>query len=262
MKIGYPDKWEDYSDVAVDRGSYVTNVLRANAHDRARNLRKIGGPVDRAEWGMTPPTVNAYYNSSNNEIVFPAAILQPPFFDPKADDAVNYGGIGVVIGHEMTHGFDDSGRKSDAQGNLNDWWTKECSDRFNARAAGIVKQFSGYTVLDGLHINGELTQGENIADLGGLRVAYGALQRTLDGKSRAQIGGFTPEQRFFLSYATIWRINFRPEQLRLQVNTDPHSPGEYRTKGPLSNLDEFAAAFAVPEGAPMRRPTADRVTIW
>jgi predicted metalloendopeptidase len=262
VKIGYPDKWEDYSDVTVARGSYLANVLSARAHDRARSLRKIGGPVDRAEWGMTPPTVNAYYNSSNNEIVFPAAILQPPFFDPKADDALNYGGIGVVIGHEMTHGFDDSGRKSDAQGNLNDWWTAECTEKFNARAAGIVSQFAAYTVLDGLHVNGELTQGENIADLGGLRVAYGALQRALEGQSRAAIDGFTPEQRFFLSYATIWRVNYRPESLRLQVNTDPHSPGQFRANGPLSNLDEFAAAFDVPEGAPMRRPAADRVTIW
>ncbi len=262
VKIGYPDKWEDYSDVTVDRGSYLANVLRSHTHEIARDLRKIGGPVDRTEWGMTPPTVNAYYNPSNNEIVFPAAILQPPFFDAKADDAVNYGGIGVVIGHEMTHGFDDSGRRFDAQGNLNDWWTPVCSEKFNARAAGIVKQFAAYTVLDGQHLNGELTQGENIADLGGLRVAYGALQRALTGQARAKIDGFTPEQRFFLSYATIWRINFRPEQLRLQVNTDPHSPGQFRANGPLGNLDEFAAAFAVPEGAPMRRPAADRVTIW
>jgi len=262
VKIGYPDKWEDYSKVAISRGSYLGNVLAARAHERAKDLAKIGGPVDRAEWGMTPPTVNAYYNASNNEIVFPAAILQPPFFDPKADDAVNYGGIGVVIGHEMTHGFDDSGRRSDAHGNLNDWWTKDSSEKFNARAAGIVKQFGGYTVLDGLHVNGELTQGENIADLGGLRVAYGALQKALEGKSRGKLDGFTPEQRFFLSYATVWRVNYRPEALRLQVQTDPHSPGNLRANGPLGNLDEFAKAFNVPEGAPMRRPAAERVTIW
>ena len=260
VKIGYADKWRDYSKVTVTRQSYLANVLAARAFEQARDLAKINGPVDRTEWGMTPPTVNAYYSQTNNEIVFPAAILQPPFFDPKADDAVNYGGIGVVIGHEMTHGFDDSGRRSDAHGNLNDWWTQASSDRFSVRAAGIVKQFSGYTVLDGLHVNGELTQGENIADLGGLRVAYGALQKALEGKSRAKIDGYTPEQRFFLGYATVWRINFRPETLRLQVTTDPHSPGNYRANGPLSNLDEFAKAFDVPEGAPMRRPAADRVT--
>jgi len=262
VKIGYPDKWLDYSKLKTDRGSYVANVFRARAFEHARRLARIGGPVDKAEWGMTPPTVNAYYNPSNNEIVFPAAILQPPFFDPKADDAVNYGGIGAVIGHEMTHGFDDSGRQSDAKGNLNDWWTPASAEKFKARAAGVVKQFAGYTVLDGLHVNGELTQGENIGDLGGVRVAYGALQHALAGKSHAPIDGFTPEQRFFLSYASIWRANMRPERQRLLISTDPHSPSEFRANGPLSNLDEFATAFAVPDGVPMRRPAAERVTIW
>jgi predicted metalloendopeptidase len=262
VKIGYPDKWRDYRALLVDRGPFVLNVLRANAFEVRRDLKKIDGPVDRAEWGMTPPTVNAYYRPTANEIVFPAGILQPPFFDAKADDAVNYGAIGSVIGHEMTHGFDDSGRQFDGNGNLTDWWTPESATRFKARAAAIVKQFNGYYVFPDLHINGELTQGENIADLGGIRIAYAALQKALSGQPRMALDGFTPEQRFFLSFASIWAVRFRPERLRLQVNTNPHSPGEYRTNGPLSNLDEFAAAFHVPEGAPMRRPAADRVTIW
>jgi predicted metalloendopeptidase len=262
VKMGYPDKWKDYSTVKIDRGSYVANVLAAQAYEEARNLAKIGQPVDRTEWHLTPPTVNAYYSPLRNEVVFPAGILQPPFFDPKADDAVNYGAIGSVIGHEMTHGFDDQGRQFAADGNLTDWWTPASAEKFKARAAGVVNQFNGYTVLDGLHLNGELTQGENIADLGGVKIAYGALEKALAGKPQAKIDGFTPEQRFFLSFATIWRVNIRPEALRLRVNTDPHSPGQFRANGPLSNLDEFAKAFDVPEGAPMRRPAAERVTIW
>jgi putative endopeptidase len=262
VKMGYPDQWKDYRTVQVDRGSYAANVLRASAFEVARNLKKIGGPVDRAEWGMTPPTVNAYYSPLKNEIVFPAGILQPPFFDGKADDAVNYGAIGAVIGHEMTHGFDDRGRQYAADGNLTDWWTPASADKFKARAAAVVKQYSAYTVLDGLHLNGELTQGENIADLGGVKIAYSALEKALAGQPRVAIDGFTPEQRFFLSFATIWRINIRPEALRLRVNTDPHSPGEFRANGPLSNLDEFAQAFGVPEGVPMRRPATERVEIW
>lgn len=262
VKIGYPDRWKDYGSAGIARDSYAANVMRANEWDADYELRKIGGPVDKSEWGMTPPTVNAYFRQTATEIVFPAGILQPPFFDPKADDAVNYGAIGVVIGHEITHGFDDAGRQYDAQGNLTDWWTPESAEKFKARAAGIVKQFAGYTVLDGLHINGELTQGENIADLGGLKIAYGALQKALAGKPRPTIDGFTPEQRFFLSYATIWRRNYRPESLRLQVQTDPHSPSEFRANGPLSNLDEFARAFSVPDGTPMRRGPGERVEIW
>jgi putative endopeptidase len=262
VKMGYPDKWRDYSSLVVDRGSYALNVMRAYQFEQRRILNKIGKPVDRSEWGMTPPTVNAYYNPPRNEIVFPAGVLQPPFFDPKADDASNYGAIGVVIGHEMTHGFDDRGRQYDPRGNLTDWWTPESANRFKERAAGIVKQFSGYTVLDGVHLIGERTQGENIADLGGLKIAYAALEKDLQGKSREPIDGFTPEQRFFLSFASVWRGSIRPEELRKRVKTDPHSPWEFRVNGPLSNLDEFAAAFDVPEGAPMRRPAADRVTIW
>jgi putative endopeptidase len=262
VKIGYPDKWIDYSTLVIDRGPYILNVLRANDFNFKRDLAKIGKPVDRTVWGMTPPTVNAYYNPNMNEIVFPAGILQPPFFDQKADDAVNYGAIGAVIGHEMTHGFDDQGRQYDGKGNLSDWWTPESAKRFTARSTGIVKQFGGYVAIDALHVNGELTQGENIADLGGVKLSYAALMKTLAGKPEVKIDGFTPEQRFFLSFASLWRDNQRPDALRLQVNTDPHSPARFRVDGPLSNLDEFAAAFDVPEGAPMRRPAADRVNIW
>ena len=262
VKVGYPDKWKNYTAAAIDRGPYVLNILRLRALDLHEEMAKIGHPVDRTEWGMTPPTVNAYFRPTANEIVFPAGYLQPPFFDAKADDAVNYGGIGTSIGHEMTHGFDDSGRQYDGAGNLVDWWTPECTTLFKARAGAVVKQFSAYTVLDGLHVNGELTQGENIADLGGVKISYAALQKALVGQSRALIDGYTPEQRFFISWAAKWRRNSRPEALRLQVNTDPHSPAEFRANGPLSNLDEFAKAFAVPEGAPMRRPATERVNIW
>ncbi len=262
VKIGYPEKWLDYSSVKIARDDFFGNVLRADAFEVARRLKRIGGPVDRKEWGMTPPTVNAYYRPTNNEIVFPAGILQPPFFDFKADDAVNYGGIGAVIGHEMTHGFDDSGAKYDAQGNLNNWWSDESAKNFKARTTAVVKQFAAYSPLEGVHLNGELTQGENIADLGGVKIAYYALQKALADKPRDPINGFTPEQRFFLNYATIWRINSRPEAIRLRANTDPHSPGEFRCNGPLSNLDEFAKAFTVPDTSPMRRPPETRVTIW
>jgi len=263
VKIGYPDKWRDYSKLQVDRGAYVLNVLRATEFGYDFNMAKIGKPVDRTLWGMTPPTVNAYYNPAMNEIVFPAGILQPPFFDPTADDAVNYGSIGAVIGHEMTHGFDDQGRQYDAQGNLSDWWTPECAKRFKERSGGIVKQFGGYVALDDLHINGELTQGENIADLGGIKLSYAALQAALKQHPQAaKIDGFTPTQRFFLSWAKVWRTNQRPEQGRLQINTDPHSPAQFRVNGPLSNLPEFFEAFGIPAGSPMRRSDADRVDIW
>ncbi len=262
VKIGYPDKWRDYSALKLDRGSYVLNVLRAQEFNVRRDLNKVGHPVDRTEWQMTPPTVNAYYDASMNEIVFPAGVLQPPFFDTKADDALNYGAIGAVIGHEMTHGFDDQGRQFDAHGNLSDWWSPASAARFKELAAGIIRQFNAYVAIDDLHVNGELTQGENIADLGGVKIAYAALQKALAGKPRAKIGGFTPEQRFFLSFATVWRENIRDEEQRLLVNTDPHSPPRFRADGPLSNLPEFAQAFAIPEGAFMRRSDADRVVIW
>ncbi len=262
VKVGYTDKWRDYSSVSIDRGPYVSNLLRLRAFAHDDNMAKIGQPVDKTEWGMTPSTVNAYFNPTGNEIVFPAGYLQPPFFDPKGDDAPNYGGIGTSIGHEMTHGYDDQGRQYDGEGNLVDWWTPEIAARFKERSEGIVKQYSAYTVLDGLHLNGQLTQGENIADLGGVKIAYAALQKALVGQSREKIDSFTPEQRFFISWAAKWRRNSRPEALRLQVNTDPHSPAEFRANGPLSNLDEFARAFDVPEGAPMRRPAAERINIW
>ena len=262
VKIGYPEKWRDYSTVKITRDDYLGNVMRSDAFEVTRRLARIGRLVDRSEWGMTPPTVNAYYRPTSNEIVFPAGILQPPFFDLKADDAVNYGGIGSVIGHEMTHGFDDSGSKFDAKGNLTNWWSDESAKNFKARTNAIVKQYAAYSPLPGLKLNGELTQGENIADLGGAKIAFGALQRALADKPRTPIDGFTPDQRFFLSWATIWRVNARPEAIRLRVNTDPHSPGEFRANGPLVNLEEFAKAFDVPAGSPMTRPAAERVTIW
>jgi predicted metalloendopeptidase len=262
VKIGYPDTWRDYHGLVIDRGPYVLNILKAKAFEVRRDLAKIGRPPDKSEWGMTAPTVNAYYRPSANEIVFPAGILQPPFFDPQGDDPTNYGAIGTVIGHELTHGFDDHGREYDRQGNLADWWTKESSERFSARTTGVVKQFDGYIVGPGLHINGRLTMGENIADLGGLKVAYGALLKALGEGAHSAAGSPPSQQRFFLSYATIWRVRYRPEAMALLVQTNPHSPGEFRVNGPLSNLEEFASAFNVPEGAPMRRPAADRVTIW
>ena len=262
VKIGYPEKWRDYSAVKITRDDYLGNVMRSDAFEVTRRLARMGQLVDRSEWGMTPPTVNAYYRPTSNEIVFPAGILQPPFFDLKADDAVNYGGIGSVIGHEMTHGFDDSGAKFDAKGNLTNWWSDESAKNFKARTNAIVKQYAAYSPLPGLKLNGELTQGENIADLGGAKIAFGALQRALADKPRTPIDGFTPDQRFFLSWATIWRVNARPEAIRLRVNTDPHSPGEFRANGPLVNLEEFAKAFDIPAGSPMTRPAAERVTIW
>ena len=262
VKIGYPDKWRDYSLLKVDRGPFVLNAIRAENFEVNRELKKIGKPVDRTEWGMTPPTVNAYYNPNMNEIVFPAGILQPPFFYADADDAINYGGIGAVIGHEMTHGFDDEGRQFDAAGNLRDWWSPESAAKFKERSQAVVQQYSEYEPLPGSHINGELTQGENIADIGGVKLAYAALQKALAGKSREKIDGLTPEQRFFLSYATIWKAKQRDEDLKLRLNTDPHSPARYRVNGPLSDIPEFAKAFNLPDTCPMVRPPDKRVNIW
>ena len=262
VKIGYPDKWKDYSALTISRESALNNLFATAEWASKDNLNHFGRPIDRGEWGMTPPTVNAYYNSSMNEIVFPAGILQPPFYDPKADDAVNYGGIGAVIGHEMTHGFDDQGRKSDASGNLRDWWTKEDGEKFMAKAAVVGKQFDAFSPMDSVHVNGNLTMGENLADLGGLTIAHQAFQKTAQAKAGKSIDGFTPEQRFFLGYAQIWRSNQRPEAMRQQIMTDPHSPGQYRTNGPLQNMPEFHAAFGCKEGDKMVRPTADRAKIW
>src|SRR6266513_1646450 len=262
VKIGYPDKWRDYSLLKIDRGPYVLNAIRAENFEVNRQLKKIGKPVDRTEWGMTPPTVNAYYNPNMNEIVFPAGILQPPFFYANADDAINYGGIGAVIGHEMTHGFDDEGRQFDAVGNLRDWWSPESAAKFKERSKAVVQQYSEYEPLPGLHVNGELTQGENIADIGGVKLAYAALQKALAGKPQEKIDGLTPEQRFFLSFATIWKSKQRDEDLKLRLNTDPHSPARYRVDGPLSDIPEFAKAFNLPDTCPMVRPPDKRVNIW
>ena len=265
VKIGYPDKWRDYSLLRIDRGPYVLNVMRGDHFEVARELKKIGKPVDRHEWGMTPPTVNAYYNPHLNEIVFPAGILQPPFFDPDADDAVNYGGMGAVIGHEMTHGFDDRGRQYDADGNLRDWWSKESAEKFAERAKKVVEQYSSYEPLPGQHINGNLTEGENIADIGGLKIAYMALQKVLaehPEEAKKKIDGFTPEQRFFLAYAQIWRANQRDAETRRRLVIDPHSPAQYRCNGPLSDMPEFAKAFNLPKDSPMIRPADQRANIW
>ena len=265
VKIGYPERWRDYSMLRIDRGPFVLNAMRAQNFEAKRQVNKIGKPVDRTEWGMTPPTVNAYYNPKMNEIVFPAGILQPPFFYAKADDAINYGGIGAVIGHEMTHGFDDEGRQYDEVGNLRDWWSKESAAKFMERSKAVVTQYSEYEPLPGLHVNGELTQGENIADIGGVKLAYAALQKALDKNPQARqqkIDGFTPEQRFFLSFATIWKSKQRDEDLKFRLNVDPHSPAHYRVNGPLSDLSEFAKAFNVPDNSPMVRAADKRVNIW
>jgi putative endopeptidase len=262
-KIGYPDKWRDYSALEIDRGPYVQNAFHAAKFEFNRDLNKVGKPVDRTEWGMTPPTVNAYYNPQLNEIVFPAGILQPPFFDFKADDALNYGGIGAIIGHEMTHGFDDEGSQFDAQGNLKNWWTPDDLKNFKARGECIAKQFDGYFVEDKLHENGKLVEGESIADLGGLVIAFAAFQKSLEGKSRpTEIDGFTPEQRFFLGYAQGWADNIRPEFARLLTNVDPHPLAQFRVNGPLSNLPTFAQAFQCKQDDPMVRPPNDRCAIW
>jgi putative endopeptidase len=263
VKVGYPDAWRDYSALEITRDSYAANVMRAQRFETARNLARLGKPIDRAEWGMSPPTVNAYYSASMNEIVFPAGILQPPFFDPNADDAVNYGGIGAVIGHEMGHGFDDSGSQFDADGNLKDWWTEADRSAYKARTDLLVKQYDAYEAPPGGHVNGRLTLGENIGDLGGLTIAYVALQKALAGTGRpAAIGGFTPEQRFFLNWAQVWRQTIRDEARRVRLATDPHSPGRFRTNGPLSNMPEFAGAFGCAAGSPMVRPEDVRTSIW
>lgn len=263
VKIGYPDKWRDYSDLDVGTESYVQNALNAYKFELKRQLNKIGKPVDKNEWLMSPPTVNAYYNPTNNEIVFPAGILQPPFYDYQADAAVNYGGIGAVIGHEITHGFDDQGSQFDAEGNMNNWWTETDNEAFKSKTHLVVNQFNKYQVTDSLFVNGELTLGENIADLGGLAVAYDGLQKHLQKEGRpGEIDGFTPEQRFFISWAQIWRNKMRPESERNQVLTDPHSPARFRVNGPVSNLSEFYSAFDVQPGDPMMQQDSVRAKIW
>jgi len=260
-KIAYPDKWKDYSDVTINKGTYYANEQSIAEHTYTKMISKLGKPVDKTEWGMTPPTVNAYYNPLFNEIVFPAGILQFPFFDPDADDAINYGGIGMVIGHEMTHGFDDQGRQYDKDGNLKDWWTTEDAVKFKARVKVMIDQYNEFTVV-GLHVNGSLTQGENLADNGGLAIAYEAFKNTPEGKSDKKIDGFTPDQRFFLSVAQIWRSKIRDAAQRYRIANDPHSPAMYRVNGPLSNIPAFYKAFNIKPGDKMYRPDSLRVKVW
>jgi putative endopeptidase len=260
VKIGYPDKWRDYAALDIQEDSYVMNVMRSNKFDTEYNLGKINKPVDKLEWHMSPQTVNAYYNPTMNEIVFPAAILQPPFFFKDGDDAVNYGAIGVVIGHEMTHGFDDKGCKFDKEGNLTDWWTPEDASRFEERTKILVDQYDGFVVLDTLHADGKLSLGENIADLGGLNISYQAFQKANNQKE--PIDGFTPEQRFFLAYAHVWGQNIRDKEILRRTKEDVHSLGRFRVLGPLQNLPEFYAAFEVKEGQAMYLASDKRAKIW
>lgn len=261
-KIAYPDVWEDYECLQVTADDLVGNMMRSSACEHERMVSQLGQPVDRDEWFMTPQTVNAYYSPTMNEIVFPAAILQPPFFNVNADDAVNYGAIGAVIGHEITHAFDDQGRHSDGEGNLRDWWAADDATQFTERAQRMIDQFDQFEPLEGLHIQGALALGENIADLGGLTVAHKAWQISLNDQPAPEIDGFSGEQRFFLGWGQIWRISFREEALRQQLITGPHSPGMYRVLGPLSNMPEFYQAFGVSETDPMYRPVDVRVKIW
>jgi putative endopeptidase len=261
-KIGYPDKWRDWSGLQTGRDSYVANLMAANEFNYRFNLAKIGQPVDKTEWQMSPQTVNAYYNPLANEIVFPAAILQPPFFDANADDALNYGGIGAVIGHEMIHGYDDQGARFDATGKFSNWWSDKDKAGFEGRTAMLVDQFAAYESIEGIKVNGNLTLGENIADLGGLAVAYDALQRELENKRVGEIDGFTPDQRFFMNWATVWRRGFKPEELKVRLQTDPHAPANFRAIGAPSNLPAFAAAFGCEEGDAMVRAADGRVQIW
>jgi len=261
-KIGYPEKWKNYEGVVIRKDDFYGNVQQGGKWAYQDMVGRLGRPVDKLEWGMTPPTVNAYYNPVNNEIAFPAGILQFPFFDAEADDAVNYGGIGAVIGHEITHGFDDQGRQYDADGSLRDWWTKTDAEAFKQRADKVVAQYTDYKVLDTIAVNGQLTLGENLADLGGLAISYDAFKLTPQGKSEEKIDGFTPDQRFFLSWAQVWRSNITPERQAQLILIDPHSPGMYRCNGPVSNLTAFYKAFNVQPGDKMYKPEAERIEVW
>ncbi|HEV2736754.1 MAG TPA: M13 family metallopeptidase, partial [Longimicrobiaceae bacterium] len=261
-KIGYPETWRDYSGFEVERGSFYANARRGQAFEARRKRDQIGRDVDGAEWFMTVPTVNAYYSANSNEIVFPAGRLQPPFFHAAYDIGANYGGIGATIGHEVSHGFDDQGRKFDAEGNLRDWWTADDAARFGELAGRVERQYAAYTVLDGLHLNAKQTMGENIADVAGVAIAFQAMQRALQGRPRELIDGYTPEQRFFLAYAQARRQIWRDPALRIQVQTGVHSPGEFRVNGPLANMPEFAATWGCRPGDPMVRPEGERVRIW
>ncbi|NLG59116.1 MAG: peptidase [Gammaproteobacteria bacterium] len=261
-KIGYPDTWRDWSGLETSRDSYIGNVLAANAYNYRWNLDKIGEPVDPDEWFMPPQMVNAYYNPQRNEIVFPAAILQPPFFDPEADDALNYGGIGAVIGHEMIHGYDDQGSRFDPKGNFENWWSEEDAAGFGALTGQLIDQFNAYEAAPGQFVDGKLTLGENIADLGGLAVAYDALQRAREGEEDPMIDGLTQDQRFFLNWATVWRRNFTDEELKVRLATDPHAPASFRAAGAPSNLPAFAEAFDCKPGDAMVRGEDERIDIW
>ena len=261
-KIGYPDKWRNYEGLVINRNMYFENIRNVGQWNYNYMINQLGKPVDRERWGMTPPTVNAYYNATLNEIVFPAGILQLPFFDSKADDALNYGGIGAVIGHEMSHGFDDNGSKYDADGTLRNWWTEEDRTKFDAKTKTLSKQYDDYTVLDTINVNGKLTLGENIGDLGGLNVAYEAFKMTPQGKSSATIDGFTPDQRFFLAWAQVWRGNILPQTEAQLIITDTHSPGQFRTIGAPVNMDAWYNAFNVKEGDKLYKKPEDRIRIW
>jgi endothelin-converting enzyme/putative endopeptidase len=264
-KIGYPDTWRNYDSLAVTRGKYLDDAVAGSAFEMHRQLGKIGKPVDRGEWGMSPPTVNAYYNPSMNEMVFPAGILQPPFYAVGMKPWVAFGGIGMVMGHELTHGFDDEGRQFDGDGNLREWWSKGVSDEFDKRAECVKKQYDDYTVLGDVHLNGKLTLGENLADLGGIKLAYGAMERATAGVVDAPAASgksFTKEQQYFIGFALGWCGRMRDEEQRMRVTVDPHSPAKYRVNGPLSNFPPFATAFSCKEGAKMIRPAADRCQVW
>jgi len=261
-KIAYPEKWRDYSKLVIRKNDLVGNVMRAREFEDQRQVNKLGKPVDKTEWGMSPQTVNAYYNSRNNEIVFPAAILQPPFFNAQADDAVNYGGIGAVIGHEISHGFDDAGSQSDGDGNLRDWWTKDDKANFKALTSALVQQYSAFSPIDGYHVNGELTLGENIADNSGLAIAYKAYQLSLGGHEAPVIDGYTGNQRFYMGWAQVWRGKARDAETIRLINVDTHSPSKARGNLPLVNQPGFYSAFEVKENDQMYVAPDKRIIIW
>ncbi|MBU1821039.1 MAG: M13 family metallopeptidase [Bacteroidetes bacterium] len=261
-KIGYPDKWRDYAQGDIKRDAYFENRLATTRNEYLYNLAKVGQPVDRTEWHTTPPTVTAYNNPSGNEIVFPAGILQPPYFDVNADDALNYGGIGMVIGHEITHSFDDQGAQFDKHGNVANWWKPEDYAKFKARTQQVIDQYNQFTVLDSVHLKGPLTVGENTADIAGVAIAYDAFKLTEQGKSNTKLDGFTPDQRFFISIARIWRVKTRDEYMRMYVNTNPHSPAKWRVNGPLMNFTPFYKAFNVQPGDKMYKPDSERIVVW
>ncbi|MEO5977207.1 MAG: M13 family metallopeptidase [Chryseolinea sp.] len=261
-KIGYPDKWRDYTNVTVNKNAFFENRLSANKNEYYYNIAKIGQPVDRTEWYTTPPTVTAYNNPPLNEIVFPAGILQPPYFDVYADDALNYGGIGMVIGHEITHSFDDQGAQFDKNGNVTDWWTKTDYEKFKAKTQQVIDQYNTFTVLDSVHVKGALTVGENTADIAGVAIAYDAFKLTKEGQDTTKLDGFTPDQRFFISIARIWRVKTTDEFLRMYVNTNPHSPARWRVNGPLMNTTPFYKAFNIQPGDKMYKPVSERITVW